>query len=228
VRRFFRIRLTAIILALALCALTACDEKEKAILKRMETHSRALQTLRADVTVEIHNAQLDETDVSKGKLIYLLPKRGSDMYLRLDWETPRQESLAVVHKQYVLYRPQLKQAIVGTIDNPKISAMVNDGLAFLNPSQEKLKAEYEIRILGLKEVVGGIKTFHLEFTPKVPKQYKTVELWADYNGMPVVIKIKMKNADTTKISFSNIVKNATVNTSVFKLSLPKDTKIIKQ
>ncbi len=177
--------------------------------------------------MEIHNSQLDEIDVMKGKLIFVPPKKRSEMAMRLDWVTPVQESLAVVNKQFLLYRPQMKTAYIGTIDKPKNSGMVSEALTFFNASQDKLKAEYDVKNLGLEEVGGSIKTVHLEFTPKVKKQYKTVELWADYNGMPILIKVKQRNNDTMTILLSNIVKNAEVNPNVFNLILPKDTKIIK-
>jgi outer membrane lipoprotein-sorting protein len=224
-RSSLRISLGAIALAFAFSAFTACDEKD--ILKRMETHSRALKTLRADITMEQYNAQLGERDTSKGKLVYM-PQKNGNFAARLDWLTPHQESLAVIDKQYVLYRPQLKQAYAGTIDkSQKISVLVNDALGFINISRKRLKAGYDIKYLGREKVNGKTEAFHLEFTPKVARQYKTVDLWADDEGTPVQFKVTERNNDTTTVLFTNVEKNVAVNAADFKINLPKSTKIIK-
>ncbi len=41
------------------------------ILKRMEEHRKSLQTLKADVTMDKYNPQLDVHDVNQGSVIYL-------------------------------------------------------------------------------------------------------------------------------------------------------------
>jgi outer membrane lipoprotein-sorting protein len=224
-RDFLRYGLTVITLAFVLSALAACDDKE--ILKRMEAHSKSLKSLRADITMERYNVQLAETDVSKGKLLYLPPGKGTEMAARVDWLSPTQESAAVVNKQFVVYRPRLKQAYTGTTDQREIAAALNEGLAFLNVSQDNLKTDYNIRILGREKMSDGIKAFHLEFTPKVRKRYKTLELWADNKGTPVLIKVTENNNDTIKILFSNVEKNVALDAGAFKINLPKGTKLIR-
>ena len=74
------------------------------ILARMEAHNKALTSLRANVTMVKENAQLGGAlDTTEGTAIYL-PVRGKDPLVRIDWVSPK-ESLAVVNKQYVIYRP---------------------------------------------------------------------------------------------------------------------------
>ena len=203
----------------------ACDDKE--ILKRMEAHSKALKTLRADMTIDVFNSQLLEHDISKGKLIYL-PMKNNNVAVRFDFISPQQESLAVINNQFVLYTPKLKQAYIGSLSKGKISEEVSEALAFMNVSKKQLKANYNIKYLGEEKIGDGIITQHLEFTPKIVKSYyKKAEIWADKDGTPIQMKVVQHNEDTTTILFSNIEKNVTIKGSVFQINLPKDTKIIK-
>ncbi len=202
----------------------ACDDKE--ILKRMEKHSKSLKSLRADITMDRFNTQLAEHDIYKGKLIYL-PLKARDVAVRLDWTSPNDESLAFINKQYVLYNPRSKQAIVGNVVKEKTDSVVNEAIAFMNVSAENLKANYQIKYLGQEKISNGVSAQHLEFTPKIAKYYKKVEFWVDNTGTPIQIKLFENNNDTTTILFSNIEKNVTINANVFKINLPKGTRIIK-
>src|SRR5690349_4767267 len=65
------------------------------ILHRMDEHSKALQSLKADVRREIFNSQLGEVDVSTGKTSYVPGSAKSHMLVRIDWVTPREEHLAI-------------------------------------------------------------------------------------------------------------------------------------
>lgn len=221
--KILQIGLTITILTFILGAFAGCETKE--ILKRMEKHSKSLKSLRADLTMESYNSQLKETDTIKGKLIYV-PLKGRAPLVRIDWIKPVQESLGLVDKQYIYYRPRLNMAIVGKTNNLK-SSEINEALAFMNVSKDYLKANYNIKYIGKEKISNGILTHHLEFTPKVRKNYKTAEFWADDNGMPIQMKVVLDNNDSIKVLFTNIKKNIAVDINAFKINLPKNTKIIR-
>jgi len=196
------------------------------ILKRMDEHNKSLTSLRADVTMVKENAQLGGvTDTTQGTALYL-PQRGKDPLVRIDWKRP-QESLAVVNKQYVIYRPVPKQAITGSTDTAKGNAKAGGALAFMNMSRAQLKANYSVIYLGEATLSGGTKTWHLQMTPKTPTSYKAAEVWVDGNGMPIQSKIVEKNNDTTTVLLTNLQKNVRINASEFEIRLPKGTSIVK-
>ncbi len=198
------------------------------ILKRMENNRSLLKTLRADVTMDKYNPQLDARDVTQGTLIYLPGKNERDMYIRIDWTKPVQEQLAVIKGEYTLYRPRLGQAIIGKVDSAKNSAGAGNALAFMSMSKEQLKTNYTYIYLGDEVVKSGAKTVHLELTPKKANKYKKAELWVDYDGMPVQAKVVETNNDATTVLLSNLQKNATINAKVFVIDYPKkSTKIIR-
>lgn len=195
------------------------------VLKRMDAHNKALTSLKANISMEKYNSQLGETDKYSGKAIYL-PQKGRNAFVRIDWSSPVEESLAVVNKEYILYRPRLKQAIVGNVDKVQGSGTSNNALAFINMSRAELKANYTINYIG-QETASGVQTWHLELIPKNANQYKKADLWVDGNGMPVQMKVTESNNDTTQVVLSGLQKNVTVKGGDFKINLPKDTKIVK-
>jgi len=226
---FLRLSLTAIAITLFFSAVTVTETKAQQlneILKRMEINRSAMKTLRSEVTMVKYNAQLKESDKIQGTSIYL-PTKGRDALVRIDWVKPVEEKLAVVNGKYTLYRPRLKQAIIGNAKNAKGNGKANGALAFMNMSKEQLKANYTIKYLGEENVSGKIPTWHLELTPKMATNFKLAELWVDGNGMPIQAKVIETNNDSTTVLLSNFEKNATINANDFEIKLPPDTKRIK-
>ena len=106
--------------------------------------------------------------------------------------------------------------------------MMNEVKAFMNPSKELLMANYVIKYLGEEKIDNGIVTWHLEFTPKIEKNYyKTGELWVDSNGMAIQMKAIKNNNDSITVLFTNLEKNIALKGGDFQVNPPKGTKLIK-
>ncbi len=196
------------------------------ILARMAEHSRLLTSLRANVTVIQENAQLGgSSDKKVGTLVYL-PVRGKTPFVRLDFQKP-DETMAFVHRTYLIYRPSLNQALMGRIDGAKTNSVAGGALAFMNMKRAELKANYEVLYLGEATVGQGVRTWHLRMTPRTRTSYQTAEIWVDGNGMPIQAKIIEHNNDATTATLSNLLKNARVGASEFVIKLPPNTRIIK-
>ncbi|HSK70569.1 MAG TPA: outer-membrane lipoprotein carrier protein LolA [Pyrinomonadaceae bacterium] len=227
--KFLRLGLAAIALTFFFNAFAVTETKAQhlnEILKRMEAHRNTLSSLRANITMVKFNNQLGESDTYQGTTVYA-PAKGRDALVRIDWTSPRKESLAVVNQQYVLYNAALKHAIVGKVNDAKGNAKANNALAFMNMSREQLRANYTVKYLGQENVRGGVATSRLELIPKVAGSYKSAELWVDKDGMPIQAKVTENNSDSTTILLSNLQKNGTIKASVFKIDLPKGTKVVE-
>lgn len=228
-KTFLRAGLTAMAVLLFFNVFAAVETKAQnptnEILKRMETHRQSLTSLKADVTMGKYDSVLKVSDTTKGTVAYL-PSTGKDAYVRIDWTVPANEILAVAKGKYVIYRPRLGQAIIGNANEAKGGGKANNALVFMNMSKSELKENYSIKYLGEEKVVGGFSTWHLELTPKKTQNFKSAEIWVDGNGMPLQAKIVENNNDTTTVLLSNLNKNTKINASVFKVDLPKGTKII--
>ena len=228
-KNFLRYGLTAIALTFVLSAFAATPARANVVtevLKRMDEHYKKLSSLQANVTREIYQSQLGETDKASGT-ISLLPGKGRNFSLRLDWEKPKVESISVVNGQYVAYVPSIEQAWTGSSGSKTLNDKGGNALQVMSMSREEIKANYNVEYLGQESVSGGIPTWHLKLTPKAKSNYKFVDLWVDGNGMPLQGKITQLNNDSDSILLSNLKKNVTLNASIFSIKLPKGTKIVK-
>lgn len=229
-KNFLRYGFTAIALTFVLSAFAATPANAQGIvtevLKRMDAHYKLLKSLQADVSRETFNSQLGETDKASGT-ISLLPGKGRNFSLRLDWEKPKAENIAVVNGQYVAYNPGIGQAWIGSSGSKTLSSKGGNALQVMSMSREEIKANYNVEYLGQEGISGAVQTWHLKLTPKVKSNYKFVDLWVDGNGMPLQGKITLLNNDTDTILLTRLKKNETIAGSTFKINLPKGTKIVK-
>jgi outer membrane lipoprotein-sorting protein len=227
--KFLRLGLPALALMFVFNILAVTETKAQLndILKTMDAHNKALTSLKANVTMEKFNAQLDETDTFTGSTMYLPKNAKREMYARIDWEKPVVENIAIIGKKYTLYRPRLNQVIEGTTEKSKNNAAAGGALAFMSMSKNELKANYNVRYLGQESVSGSVSTWHLELTPKTKTTYKIAELWVDGNGMPVQAKVIENNNDSTTVFLSKLQKNVDIPGNVFAINVPKSAKVIK-
>src|SRR5258705_4133401 len=82
------------------------------VLNRMERNRQSLKSLKASLSMEKYNAQLREKDNYSGWVLYA-PASGRNASVRIEWQKPQHEILAVVNGKYRLYRPRLNQVIEG-------------------------------------------------------------------------------------------------------------------
>ena len=197
------------------------------ILKRMDTNSKSLVSLKGSIKMEKRDAQLGDTDLSEGEMKLLPGRSDKQIYLRIDWSKPRQESLAVANGEYVIYTPKTNRALVGKVDAAKKGPKASSVLSFMTMSKAELSANYDVEYRGEETVSGGTNTWHLVLTPKKAATYKSADLWVDVNGMPVQAKIVEKNSDTTTVFLSNFQRNVTIKGTEFKITPPKGTEIVR-
>ena len=96
------------------------------ILKRMDIYYNSRQSLQANVAMEKRNPQLNETDVSEGKVWYVPAKPKQAMAFRLDWSKPLEENLLVINGLYSLYRRRLNTEYQGKVDKAKNNRFLNE------------------------------------------------------------------------------------------------------
>ncbi len=216
----------AALVAFPLPAANAQAGLVSSILSKMEKNRQNLRSLSADISMEKYNSQLGESEKYYGNIRYIPAGRGAAL-VRLDWNKPQQEILVVANGGYMLYRPRLKQVIIGTTNSVR-SAKDNDVLALLNMSAAALRSRFgDFQDEREETLWGGIHTTHLKAVPKTAASYKYIEVWVDDSGMPVQTKMVEKNDDSTTMRLSNVARNADIPASVFKLDLDSSVKRIK-
>src|ERR1044072_6279726 len=100
-----------------------------ALLNNMDRNRKSLTSLRANISMEKYNAQIRDTDKYKGKVVYK-PAAGRSAYVRVDWQKPLEEILAVANGQYTLYKTRLKIAYEGNARSNRNK--MGSALDFLN------------------------------------------------------------------------------------------------
>ncbi len=197
------------------------------ILKRMDDNNKALKSLKSDLKMSTYNPQINETDTKDGMVQYLPAPTKEKISIRIDWSKPLVEHLAVVNGKYIMYRPHISQAIVGSISDSKGAGNAGGALAFISMNRAQLKANYDVTYIGEATVNGSTKTWQLKLTPKNAGSYREAELWVDSNGMPVQAKVVEKNKNVTTIQLTGVQRNATIPREVFSIKPPGGTKIVQ-
>ena len=197
------------------------------VMNRMERNRQSLKSLKASLSMEKYNAQLRDKDNYSGWVSYV-PASGRNASVRIEWQKPRREILTVANGQYTLFRPSLKQAIVGKTGSIKGSQGAGTVLDMMYMSKQQLEAKFQpVQDVREETLWGGISTIHLTLMPKGNASYKYAEIWVDSAGMPVQTKIVEKNGDATTMRLSGMERNAKISSDEFSQKLDSSVKIIK-
>jgi outer membrane lipoprotein-sorting protein len=193
----------------------------------MERNRQSLRSLKASLSMEKYNAQLRDKESYSGWVLYL-PATGRDASVRIEWQKPQHEILAVSKGQYTLFRPRLNQAIVGKSGSVKGKAGAGGVLEMMYMSKQQLEAKFQpLQDVREETLWGGVSTIHLTLVPKGNASFKYAEIWVDSSGMPVQTKIVEKNDDATTMRLNGMERNLKISPDEFKVDLDSSVKIVK-
>ncbi len=195
------------------------------ILNRMERNRRDLKSLRAGITMQKYNAQIKDYDMYEGAVQYV-PGSGRNVAVRVDWQRPARESLAVKDGEYTLLKLRQKLAYKGSTNsrNAKVSGVLGFGL---NVSGAQLRNNFNVEFLGEGTLYGNLHVTQLKLTPKGGAGYQFAEIWVDDGGMPVQTRVVEKNNDFTTVRLTDVQKNASIDKDAFVIQFGSDVKIVK-
>jgi len=197
------------------------------VLNRMERNRQSLKSLKASLSMEKYNAQLREKDNYSGWVLYA-PASGRNASVRIEWQKPQHEILAVANGKYRLYRPRLNQVIEGKSGSVKGGGGAGGVMDMMYMSKQQLEQRFEpVQDVREESLWGGVSTIHLTLVPKGSAGYKYAEIWVDSAGMPVQTKIVERNGDATTMRLSGMERNPKVSSDDFNLKLDPGVKIIK-
>jgi len=221
--------LALLVVALVVVPLPRTDAQAglvSSLYTRMQRNQQTLKSLSADISMVKYNSQIRDSDEFYGTVKYI-PVGGKSAFVRLEWTKPQHEILAVANGAYILYRPRLNMAYVGTTNSIK-NGKDSDVLALLNMSTTQLRARFgDLQDLRDETLWGGVATTHFKAVPKNAASYNYIEVWVDSSGMPVQTKMVEKNNDSTTVRLTNVAKNQTIDKGVFELKLDSSVKKVK-
>jgi len=197
------------------------------VLNRMERNRQSLKSLKASLSMEKYNAQLRDKENYTGWVLYV-PASGRDASVRIEWQSPQHEILAVSKGQYTLFRRRLNQAMVGKSGSVKGRGGAGGILEMMYMSKEQLEAKFQpVQDVREETLWGGVSTIHLTLVPKGNASFKYAEIWVDSAGMPVQTKIVEKNDDATTMRLSSLERNLKISGDEFNIKLDSSVKIVK-
>jgi len=221
--------LALLVVALVVVPLPRTDAQAglvSSLYTRMQRNQQTLKSLSADISMVKYNSQIRDSDEFYGTVKYI-PVGGKSAFVRLEWTKPQHEILAVANGAYILYRPRLNMAYVGTTNSIK-NGKDSDVLALLNMSTTQLRARFgDLQDLRDETLWGGVATTHFKAVPKNAASYNYIEVWVDSSGMPVQTKMVEKNNDSTTVRLTNVAKNQTIDKGIFELKLDSSVKKVK-
>ena len=196
-----------------------------AVLNRMERNRQSLKSLKAGLSMEKYNAQLRDSEKYSGVVLYV-PGSGRDASVRIEWQKPQHEILAVANGQYTLFRPRLNMAYKGSSKSNRNKA--GGVLEMMYMTKQQLEARFQpVKDVREETLWGGVSTIHLTLVPKGNASFKYAEIWVDSSGMPVQTKIVEKNDDATTMRLSSLDRNPRISSDEFSLKLDSNVKIVK-
>ncbi len=196
------------------------------ILDRMDKHYKALQSMEANVARTMYQSQLRETDDFSGKVV-LVPGKGRDASVRLDWTRPREEILSIANSKYQLYIPSIQTAYRGSTSSQKAKGSGGGALRMFSMSEAELRKNFKPNYIGPVSL-AGTDVWHIKLDPITKQDFKFAEMWVDKDGMPIQVRITAQNNDTDTFRFSSIKKNNRIPGSTFAVNVAKGTKILNQ
>ncbi len=195
------------------------------VLNSMEHNRQSLRSLRASLSMEKYNAQLRDSEKYSGVVLYI-PGSGRDASVRIEWQKPQHEILAVANGQYTLFRPRLNMAYKGSSKSSKNKA--GGVLEMMYMTKQQLEARFQpVKDVREETLWGGVSTIHLTLVPKGNASFKYAEIWVDHSGMPVQTKIVEKNDDATTMRLSSLERNPRISSEEFVVKLDSNVKIVK-
>ena len=191
----------------------------------MERNRQSLKSLKASLSMEKYNSQLRDKDQYVGTVMYV-PATGRNASVRIEWQKPQHEILAVSNGKYTLFRPRLNVAYQGSSSSKNNKA--GGILDMMYMSKQQLEAKFQpVQDVREETLWGGVSTIHLTLVPKGNASYKYAEIWVDSSGMPVQTKMVEKNDDTTTMRLSGMERNLKIPEGEFSIKLDPSVKIVK-
>jgi outer membrane lipoprotein-sorting protein len=219
----------AVSLVLSVHPASARDSSVEEILERMSGTYQTIESLGAELQQVKSYPQLGMTDPPEKGVLFVKRKAKEELLVRLEMKEPEQRIVTVKDGRYMLYQPNIKQAIEGSVNQ---MAKSSTGTSFMNYFLGDLSTamkDYDIVSMG-EEDIGKHGTVHLRLTAKSGGNgyYPQIDLWIDKElWIPIQQEFVEPNRSVTKIRFEGLRLNEEIKDNLFDIDLPKDVERVK-
>ncbi|MCD4750317.1 MAG: outer membrane lipoprotein carrier protein LolA [Thermoanaerobaculales bacterium] len=191
--------------------------KVRALVDLVVQRQRALQTLRADFTLEKTSSLLLDTVISNGEFLFMTPDQ-----VRWDYREPT--PMVVVFAGDILTTLHPEEGVAQQVKIPRKHRRFVRVLAGTQPLDE-LQAQFRMTLSDQ----GGGEPYRLTLTPihrTLRRRLETLRLEVDRElFLPVAVEYIEADGDTTRYEFRSMEIDVDLDTSVFELELDDDIRI---
>jgi outer membrane lipoprotein-sorting protein len=224
----FSIAATFLLSASVFSSSAAANGQLDQVLSNMQREAQKITNLYAYMEQVKRNTQIGGREVFKGKIFFKHAGKGKDK-VKIEYDIPAGQAVSVVGDEIILYQPSINQAI---ITSRRSQASQNQEFAFFSTpyslSSAEIKARYQANHVG-EEQVGGTRTSVLELTPKGKSAVKKMKWWVDQTTwLPIKSEVIEQNGDVSTFTLSGMKTNGSMSDGMFKINIPKGTKIIRR
>ncbi|HYV05890.1 MAG TPA: outer-membrane lipoprotein carrier protein LolA [Blastocatellia bacterium] len=193
------------------------------ILANMQNAAAKITSIQATLEQVKRDNNIGGLEKYNGEIFFKHVAKGNDK-VKIAYSRPEGQTIWIVGDLITLYQAKIKQAI---ITSRSAAAAKGDEFAFVATpytSVPDLKRQYNIVHPGDDQ--GMAK---LELTPKAKSSIQKLTLWVDRTTwLPVKYSVVETGGNATNFVLTGVKRNQGIPDSVFKVDLPKDTKIIRR
>jgi outer membrane lipoprotein-sorting protein len=226
---FFAASMALLLLATRAAFAAPADEKEK-VLRRLDDAAKNFHSTTADFQFDsVETDPVPDKDIQKGTVYY--ERKGAafqmGVHIREANGKPMPKVYTVSGGVFKLYEP--------LIDQVTTSAKVSKYESYLQmgfgASGRELEQKWEIKYLG-PETLDGVKTEHLELTPKDPEVRKNLtkaEIWVDTErGVSLKQVLNFGPTEYKVCVYFNIKVNQLLPASAFTFKTTSKTHVVNR
>jgi outer membrane lipoprotein-sorting protein len=196
------------------------------VLARMDTTASQFRSAEANLSWELYQKVINDSDVEEGKVYFR--KAGRDIQMMADISKPAARQILYSNGKVQLFEPKVDRVTVYTPGKSRSDVESFVVLGFGGGGHELLKI-FEVKYAGT-EALNGVQTDKLELIPKSERMrgmFERLVMWIDPKlGVAIQQKFFQPEGDYRLTRYSDIHLNQKVSDNDFKLKTDSKTKTV--
>ena len=188
---------------------------------KMSESDSSTESIQFDYIQEMSSSLSAEVRKSSGTAYFKKPKN-----LRIDQKGPERQLIVSSGRNVFIYTPRFNQVLKDSWDGWFAKSIFFPGLIGFEKTLEKLKKDYEWKIVGVSDL-NGEKTWSVRLTQTPPGGGADLSLWlgeADFIPRKTEVTAGTLKVTTTLVSLE---RNLSLDPVLFNFRRPPDSDVIK-
>ena len=223
------VTVAALPLLVTLLAKAADPPSPDVVLARVSQAQSNLTTLVAGLKQVKSYPQLGIEDPAERGYFYLEHSKSGETKVKMEIREPETRILRVREGEYLLYQPQIKQAVEGKLKGGGRKSMFSGILTGSSEAMGELEEDYHAESLGLVRL-GERNVNQLRFVakPDASVYCQQIDLWIDTTlWLPVQQSCHEANQSVITFTLEDVHLNVPLAKSAFEVEIPSDVERLR-